>query len=123
MQAVEMLVELEDFTLVQAQPFPHGIAALDDGVERTYARVVAVEELAVDIDEQIAVLLVERLQHIALRRSAFPGRRTAASGWKARPTSESGERTALRNRPGIDRRVPAIRGATSRRGAHRDGTR
>ena len=52
-------LEPEDAAVVQPQPFPHGVAALHRRVERADARLVAVHEPAVDVDDQVAVALVE----------------------------------------------------------------
>ena len=43
--------------------FPHGVAALHGRVERADRGLVAVDELAVDVDEEIAVLVVGFLEH------------------------------------------------------------
>src|SRR5205823_6481114 len=65
-QPVEMLVESKDATVVQAQALPDRVAALHDGVERADGGLVAMHEPAVDVDDEIAISLVERLEHMAL---------------------------------------------------------
>ncbi len=50
LEAREVLVELEDAPVVDAQAFPDRIAALDDGVEHGDRGRVAVDEGAVDGD-------------------------------------------------------------------------
>ena len=57
------LGQAEDFSVVNTKPFPHGIAPLHGGVERTDAGLVAVQQLAVYVDQQIAVFLIEFLEH------------------------------------------------------------
>jgi hypothetical protein len=63
-QPREMFVELKDAPVIQPQPFPDRIAALHRGIKGADARPVPLEELAVDVDQQIAVLLVELLEHL-----------------------------------------------------------
>ena len=58
-----MLLEREDPALVEPQAFPHGVATLDRAVEWAHAGLVAVRELAVHVDDQVAVPLVEFLLH------------------------------------------------------------
>ena len=62
-QAVEVLLELEHPPVVDAQALPDGVAALDGRVERADPRLGARPEVAVDVDEDVAVLLVEVLEH------------------------------------------------------------
>ncbi|MHC4211673.1 MAG: hypothetical protein ACYSWT_18420 [Planctomycetota bacterium] len=71
-EPIEVLGQLEDPSLVDAQPLPHGVAALDGRVERADPRLVARPEVAVDVDEDVAVLLVEVLEHGWSRRDAEP---------------------------------------------------
>ena len=59
-----MLNELENPSVVDPQPFPHAIAALDDRIKRTDPRLVPMNHLAVDVDEQVFVFLVELLEHV-----------------------------------------------------------
>ena len=68
-QPVQVLDELEDPALVQPQPLPHGVPALDGAVERADAGLVAVQELAAHVDDQVPVALVELLQHSVLLSS------------------------------------------------------
>jgi hypothetical protein len=46
---------------VEPEPFPDRVAALDDGVERAHPGPVAVRELAVHVDDEVAVTLIEDL--------------------------------------------------------------
>ena len=62
-QPREVLVEAEDLAVVEAEAFPDAVAALHERVEGGDARFVAVEKLAVDVDDEVAVALVEGLQH------------------------------------------------------------
>jgi len=65
-QSVEMLVQLEDSPVVDAQALPDGVAALNRGVERADAGLVTVNQLTVDVDQQILVLRIELLEHRSL---------------------------------------------------------
>src|SRR5579864_1861229 len=60
---VEMFGELEDAAIVKPQSFPHGIAPLHRGIKRAYASLITVHELAVDVDDEVAVLGIELLEH------------------------------------------------------------
>ena len=62
-QAVQVLDQPEDPAVVEPQALPDRVAALHRAVERADAGLVAVHELAVDVDEQVAVALVEGLEH------------------------------------------------------------
>ena len=62
-QPVEMLGEFENAAVVQSQAFLHRVAALHDGIKWTDAGFVAMNELAVDVDEKVAVAFVESLEH------------------------------------------------------------
>src|SRR5690606_7369225 len=62
-EAVEVGVEAEDAAVVEAEPLPDGVAALDGRVERAHAGLVAVDEATVDVDEEVAVAFVELLEH------------------------------------------------------------
>src|SRR6266446_3536975 len=62
-QALEMLVELEDTSIVKAQSFPDRVAALHRRIEWTDPGLVAMDEAAVDVDDQVAILLVKLLEH------------------------------------------------------------
>eukprot|EP01026_Neomeris_dumetosa_P072435 TRINITY_DN73751_c1_g1_i1.p3 TRINITY_DN73751_c1_g1~~TRINITY_DN73751_c1_g1_i1.p3 ORF type:complete len:109 (+),score=23.66 TRINITY_DN73751_c1_g1_i1:28-327(+) len=68
-EAFEVLLEAEDLVVVDAQPFPDRVASLDGGVEGADAGSVAVDQLAIDVDEQVFVLLVECLEHGGGQRS------------------------------------------------------
>ena len=59
----EVLGQAEDFAVVNAQPFPDRVTTLYCGVEWANAGLVAVQQLTVDVDKQIAVFLVEFLKH------------------------------------------------------------
>jgi hypothetical protein len=56
-------VEFEDPAFVQPQSFPYRIPALHGGIKRTDPCLVAVHELAVDINDQVAISLIEFLKH------------------------------------------------------------
>ena len=58
-----MLVKFKNPAVVQAQSFPHRVPALDGRIKRTDTRFVAVHELTVDINDQIAISLIEFLKH------------------------------------------------------------
>ena len=60
----EMFVQFEDAAVIEPQSFPDRVAALHRGIKRADAGLVAVHELAVDVHQQVAVLLVELLEHI-----------------------------------------------------------
>ena len=60
-QSLEMFVQLENAAVIESQPFPNRIAALDRGIEWTHSRLVAMHEPAVDVHDQVAVLFVELL--------------------------------------------------------------
>ena len=60
-QPREVLLELEDTSAVQAKPLPDGVASLNHRVERADARLVAVHQSAIDVDDQVAVAFVEAL--------------------------------------------------------------
>jgi hypothetical protein len=58
-----MFLELENPSLVQPQSFPDCIAALDSRIERANPGFVAMDQLSVDIDDQVAVSFIEFLKH------------------------------------------------------------
>src|ERR1700737_1913003 len=58
-----MFEQFEDAAVVKAETFPNGVATLHRGVERADGRLVAVHEPAVDVNDQVAVLLVKLLEH------------------------------------------------------------
>ena len=57
----DVLVELADAAVVEAQTFPHRVAALHRGVEWAHARLVAVKQFPVHVDDQVAIAFVEGL--------------------------------------------------------------
>ena len=63
LQPVEMFVELENPTVVESQSFPHRIAALHRRIEWADPCFIAMHQLPVDVHNQVAVSLVEFLQH------------------------------------------------------------
>ena len=65
-QPVQVLVEREDPAVGQPQALPDRVPALHDRVERGHPRLVPVRQAAADVDDQVAVALVELLQHEAL---------------------------------------------------------
>src|SRR5262245_22934991 len=69
-QSVKMLVKLENAAVVHPQSFPNRIATLHGRIKRTDAGFVAVYELTVDINDQVAISLVEFLKHWSNRGSA-----------------------------------------------------
>ncbi len=58
-----MLGQPEDASVVEPQAFPYGVAALHDGIKRTHPGLAAVDELAVDVDLEVAIPFVVLLQH------------------------------------------------------------
>jgi hypothetical protein len=58
-----MFVELENPAVVQPQSLPHRVAALHSRIKRTNPCLIAVNQLTVDINDQIAISLVEFLKH------------------------------------------------------------
>lgn len=69
----EVLPQLEDAPVVQAQPLPDRIAPLHNRVERADAGFVAVNERPVHVDDEIAVPLVKPLQHRVSSSTAGQG--------------------------------------------------
>ena len=67
MQSVEMLVQLEDPSVVKPQPFPDCVTALHRGIKGTDPGFIAMHELTVDIDDQVAILLIKSLQRLPNR--------------------------------------------------------
>ena len=63
LQPIEMFVQLEDAAVVKPQSFPDGVAALHRRIERTDPGFIAMHETAVDVYDQVAVLLVKLLEH------------------------------------------------------------
>src|SRR6185369_15885703 len=64
LQPVEMFVELKNSAVIQAQPFPDCVAALHCRIERSDSGPIAMHELPVDIDNQVAISLIEFLKHL-----------------------------------------------------------
>jgi hypothetical protein len=62
-EAVKVLFELEDSAVVEAKALPDGIATLYRGVEGANAGFVAMDQLPVDVDQEVAVFFVEFLEH------------------------------------------------------------
>ncbi len=62
-EAIEMLIQLEDSPVIKPQSLPDRITSLHRRVERTNAGFVAMNELAVEVDQQVAVSLIKLLQH------------------------------------------------------------
>ena len=58
-----MFDEFENFSAIQAQAFPHRIAALHGGIEGADASLITVQKFSVDVDDQVAVFFVEGLKH------------------------------------------------------------
>ena len=56
-----MLLQTEDPALVKSQPLPHRISILNRGVKGTDPRLVAMDDLTVDVDLQVLVALVVSL--------------------------------------------------------------
>jgi hypothetical protein len=63
MQPMQMFVQLEDATVIKAQTFPDSIPTLHRRIEWTDPSLIAMDELAIDINDQVAISLVEFLQH------------------------------------------------------------
>src|SRR4030095_16681370 len=62
-----MLVKLENPAVVQPQSSPHCIPALHGGIKRTDPRLIAMHELTVNINDQIAISIIEFLKHGLIR--------------------------------------------------------
>jgi hypothetical protein len=58
-----VFVQFKNAALVKTEPFPHGVTALHRRIERTDSGQIAMHELAVDVHDQVAVLLVKLLEH------------------------------------------------------------
>jgi hypothetical protein len=63
MQSVEMLMQLEDASVVKPQSFPDCVTALHSGIKRADPGFIAMDELTVDIDDQVAILPIKLLGH------------------------------------------------------------
>jgi hypothetical protein len=58
-----MLVKFENPAIVQAQPLPHRIATLHGGIKRADPRLIAMNKLTVNINDQVTISLIELLKH------------------------------------------------------------
>jgi hypothetical protein len=63
MQPIEVLMQFENATAVKPQPFPNGVAALHRRIEWADSCSIAMNQLTVDVNDQIAVSFVEFLKH------------------------------------------------------------
>jgi len=63
MQAIKVVVQFENPTLIKSQTLPDSIPTLHGRIEWTDPSLVAMNELAVDVNDQIAVSFVESLEH------------------------------------------------------------
>src|SRR5713101_7689549 len=63
MEPIEMFMELENPSVVEPQAFPDRITALHRRIKRTDAGLIAMHKAAVDIYNQVSVLLVKLLKH------------------------------------------------------------
>src|SRR5213083_179385 len=59
-----MFVQLEDTAVVKTQAFPDRIAALYCRIKRTDPSLVPMDQLPIDVHNQVAVSVVEFLQHL-----------------------------------------------------------
>src|SRR5205823_6120749 len=106
-QPGQMLAEPEDPSARDAQALPHGVAALDCGVEWADAGLVAVAEPAAHVDDEVTVTFIEGLEHVflppVLPRHGQTARRADApppGGWRASSRSRAGSvRAAGRGGP------------------------
>ena len=58
-----MFVQLENATVIKSQTFPDSIPTLHGRIEWTDPSLVAMDELAVDVNDQVAISFVEFLEH------------------------------------------------------------
>jgi len=58
-----MLVQFEDATVVEPKPLPNRVTALYRRIEWTDPGLVAMHELTVDVDDQVAVPGIKFLKH------------------------------------------------------------
>jgi hypothetical protein len=63
-----MFVKFENPAVVQPQSFPHRIAALHSRIKGADPGLVAVHELTVDINDQVAISIIKFLKHWFDRR-------------------------------------------------------
>ena len=61
MQPIKMLVELENASVVQPQPFPNCVSGLHDGIKWADPCFISMHQPPVDVYNQIAILLVKLL--------------------------------------------------------------
>ena len=61
-QAVQVLDQPEDAPVVEPQAFPHAVTPLHDAVEWADAGLIAMDELAADVDDEIPVPLIKLLK-------------------------------------------------------------
>ena len=64
MQPIEVVVQFENPTVIKSQPFPDSIPTLHGRIEWTDPSLIAMNELAVDVNDQIAISFVESLKHV-----------------------------------------------------------
>jgi len=62
-QTLEVLDELENLAVVETKPLPHRVTTLYHAIKRAHARLAAMNELTVDVDNQVLVFFVEWLPH------------------------------------------------------------
>ena len=60
-EAVEVRVELKNFTVVHAQPLPNRIAALNRAIKNRYLGVFARKQLSADVNENICISRIGQL--------------------------------------------------------------
>src|SRR5436190_10023147 len=68
-----MFVKFENPAVVQPQSFPHRIASLHSRIKGANPGLVAVHELTVDINDQVAISLIKFLKHLKLSFRAKGG--------------------------------------------------
>src|SRR5438552_2638110 len=126
-----MFVQLEDASVIKPQAFPNCVAALHRRIERADPSLVTVHQSAVDIDDQVAVLLVKLLEHLksartkstkdAKKRIRFQ-KRCDRCALCARPVSAGDIHKVARSIPGSDRGFRANDPAAARSLADTAGT-
>ena len=63
MQPIKMFVQFENATVIKSQTFPDSIPTLHGRIEWTDPGLIAMNELPVDVNDQVAISFVEFLQH------------------------------------------------------------
>ena len=63
LQTIEVFVKFENPAIVQPQSFPDRIAALHSRIKGADPGLVAVHELTVDVNNQVAISLIKFLKH------------------------------------------------------------